>query len=142
HPSTCTRSVPRTSRCADDRRRIKCLADSVTTDLSRGTRLLYEMEHVLDARHTRIHDERPSLPETPSQPVDLQPLVRFRRKLRPPTITRRSRLWKTVAARQDAGRHLGKTRQPPTSLWIHVRTSWQEAPLHGRGIRTVGRMGL
>ena len=67
-------------------------------------------------------------------------LYAWTRELRPAALPRRGRPRQGLAAPQDARRRLAALRQPAAALRLHVGLSGQEAPVHGRRVRTVERV--
>ena len=64
------------------------LAPGLATNLSRRPGLRPEVEHGLDARHARIHVERPRPPPLPPQQPDLFAALRLHRELRSALLAR------------------------------------------------------
>ena len=64
------------------------LGPGLAPDLSRRAGFHAEVEHGLDARHARIHAQRPRAPPLPPQQPDLFAALRLYRELRPALLPR------------------------------------------------------
>ncbi len=114
------------------------VAGGVAADRERRARVHVQVEHGLDARHARLHQQGPHLPPLPPAAADLRRLVRVGRELHPAAVARRGRPSQGVAHRQDARRPLAALRQPARAVRLDVGAPRQEAALHGRRVRAVG----
>src|ERR671923_1835582 len=108
------------------------MAGGVAADLRRRARLRLQVEHGLDARHSRLLPARADPPPLPPPPADLRADVRVLGELRPAALARRGRARQGLAAPEDARRSLAAAREPAGALRLHVGPSREEAPVHGR----------
>ena len=67
-------------------------------------------------------------------------LYAYSEKLHPAVLPRRSRPPEEIDAGQDAWRRVAEGSQPAGVVRLHVRSSRQEAAVHGRRVRHVGRV--
>ncbi len=124
----------------DDGGGVHDVADGLAPDVRRRARLRDEVGPRLDARHARLSWPGPDPPEVPPQPADVPHDLRGKRELSPSAVARRGRPREVLARRQDAGRRVAEDGEPAAAARRPLHTARQEAPLHGRRIRTVARV--
>ncbi len=133
--------LPLSSGGDDDRRGVDFLAHGVPPHYVGGPRVRVQVEHGLDARRPGLHGSR--IPSTGSSTTTSSPSACST----PGTRTSCSRCpttrWFTARARSTPrcrATSWQKFAGPPGALRVHVRTPGQEAPLHGRGVRSGARV--
>src|SRR6266540_2166330 len=128
-------------RRSDDRRGIHGVADGLASHARGGPGFRHEVGHGLDERHPQLHAPRSHSPQVPPHGADVPGDVRLLGELPAPSVARRGRAHEGVAPDEDAGRRLAQVRQPAPSPRLQGRRAGQKAPLNGRRIRAVGRVG-
>src|SRR5260370_23665438 len=98
------------------------------------------MEYGLDAWHAELHQRGPDPPQGSSRRHPVRPGLRVFGKFHPAAVARRSRPRQALDTRADAGRRLAALRELARLLRLHVRTSRQEADVHGLRVRPRTRM--
>ena len=123
------RSVPRR---ADDRGGVDGLAAGDPSGPPRRTRVLAQVEHGVDARHPRVHVDRPGAPPLAPPRSHLRSAVRVQRAVRAAPQPRRGRSRQGLVAGQDVGRRVAALRQPAGHVRLDVGLPRGTAAVHGR----------
>ena len=111
------------------------MADGVTTGRLGRARLRLQMEHGVDARHAELHFQGSGPSQASPRRHRVRAALRVLRELHPAALARRGRARQALDPRPHAGRSVAAFRQSARLLRLHVRTSGQEAHVHGLRVR-------